>query len=166
MQHKIFVFVGSLKLSRRLLYSVRLVFVSTFNLQRGRAFLLWISNLNKWAVCVKAKAPADHVYQRRTCDEFKRVLSVAHVSEPVEQADNLEYRNQLSGVCWGTVYCSSHKDLRSESIFLNHAVFIIIVIIVLPLVYLEIKVILLLQNTINFFLFCPYSCFNFIQVHA
>ena len=76
------------------------------------------------AVCVKAKAPADHVYQRRRWDEFKRVLSVAHASQPVERAGNLEYRNQLSGVCWGAVYCSSHKDLRSESTCLNHAVYL------------------------------------------
>ena len=57
------------------------------------------------------------VYQGRTWDEFKRVLSVAHASQPVERAENLEYRNQLSGVCWGTVYCSM------ESVFLNNPVF-------------------------------------------
>jgi len=112
-----FAFVSSLKLSRRLLCSARFVFVSTFNLQRGRAFVVRITNLSKQAVCVKAKAPADHVYQRRTWDELKRVLSVAHASQPVERAENLEYRNQLSGVCWGAVYCSI------ESIFLNHHVF-------------------------------------------
>jgi hypothetical protein len=57
------------------------------------------------------------VYHRRTWDEFKRVLSVAHASQPVERAENLEYRNQLSGVCWGAVYFSI------ESIFLNHLYF-------------------------------------------
>jgi hypothetical protein len=36
-----------LKLSRRLLCSVRFVFVSTFNLQRGRAFVVGITNLSK-----------------------------------------------------------------------------------------------------------------------
>jgi len=56
------------------------------------------------------------VYRRRTWDEFKRFLSVAHASQPVERAENLEYRNQLSGVCWGAVYCSI------ESICLNHPV--------------------------------------------
>jgi len=56
------------------------------------------------------------VYQRRTWDEFKRVLSVAHESQSVERAENLEYHNQLSGVCCA-VYCST------ESIFLNHPVF-------------------------------------------
>ena len=120
---RFFVLVSSLKLSRRLLYSVRFVFVSTFNLQRGRAFVVGITSLSKQAVCVEAKAPADHVYQRRTWDELKRVLSVAHATKPVERAENLEYRNQLSGVCWGAVYCSSHKDLRSESMFLNHALY-------------------------------------------
>ena len=40
--------------------------------------------------------------------------------QPVERAENLEYRNQLSGVCWGSVYSSV------ESIFLNHAVYIYI----------------------------------------
>ena len=63
-QHKIFAFVSSLKLSRRLLCSVRFVFVST-----------------------------------------------------VKRAENLEYRNQLSGLCSGTVYCAI------ESIFLNHSVY-------------------------------------------
>jgi len=111
-----FGFVSSLKLSRRLLCSVRFVFISTFNLQRGRAFVVGITNLSKQAVCVKAKAPADQVYQRRTWDEFKRVLSVAHASQPAERAENLEYRNQLSGMCWGAVYSSI------ESIFFNQPV--------------------------------------------
>ena len=115
--------MSSLKLSRRLLYSVRFVFVSTFSVQRGRAFFVGITNLSKQAVCVKAKAPADHVYHRRTWDEFKRVLSVAHASQHVERTENLEYRNQLSGVCWGAVHCSSHIDLRIESIFLNRPVY-------------------------------------------
>jgi len=74
-------------------------------------------------VCVKAKAPADHVYQRRVWDELKRVLSVAHASQTVERAENLEYHNQLSGVCWGAVYSSI------ESIFLNHPIYIYIYIV-------------------------------------
>ena len=45
---RFFAFVSSLKLSRRLLCSVRFVFVSTFNLQRGRAFVVGITNLNKY----------------------------------------------------------------------------------------------------------------------
>ena len=57
------------------------------------------------------------VYQRRTWDKFKRVFSVPHASQPVERAENLKYRNQLSGVCWGAVYC------LVEFIFLNHPVF-------------------------------------------
>ena len=48
------------------------------------------------------------MYQRRTWDEFKRVLSVAHASQPVERAEYLENCNKLSGVCWGTFYCSNH----------------------------------------------------------
>jgi len=54
------------------------------------------------------------VYQRRTWDEFKRVLSVAHASQPVERTQNLEYRNQLSGVCWGTVCCSNESNFESS----------------------------------------------------
>ena len=42
-----FAFVISLKLSRLVLYSVRFVFVSTFNLQRGRTFVVGITNLSK-----------------------------------------------------------------------------------------------------------------------
>jgi len=36
--------------------------------------------------------------------------------QPAEWAEHLEYRNQLSGFCWGPVYCSV------ESIFLNRPV--------------------------------------------
>jgi len=61
------------------------------------------------------------VYQRRTWDEYKRVLSVAHAIQPTERGENLEYRNQLSGVCWGAVYCSI------ESIFLNQPVFLLLI---------------------------------------
>ena len=118
MQHKIFAFVSSLKL----LCSVRFVFVSTFNLQRGRAFVVGITNLSKQTVCVKTKAPADHVYQSRTWDEFKRVLSVAHASQPVERAENLEYRNclacveapftvQLSPSFWITLYNTRKRKI-------------------------------------------------------
>jgi len=57
------------------------------------------------------------VYQKRTWEELKRVLSLAHASQSVERVENLEYHNQLSGVCWGAIYCSI------ESIFWNHAVF-------------------------------------------
>jgi len=57
------------------------------------------------------------VFQKRTWYEFKTVLSVAHASQPVDRVENFEYRNQLSGVCWGAVYYSI------ESIFLNHPVF-------------------------------------------
>jgi len=49
-------------------------------------------------------------------EEFKGVLSLAHASQSVERAENLEYRNQLAGVCWGAVYRSI------ESIFFNHPV--------------------------------------------
>ena len=65
-----FAFVSSLKLSRRLLYSVRFVFVSTFNLQQGRAFVTGITNLSKQAVCVKAEAPAD---QRVSEENVRRI---------------------------------------------------------------------------------------------
>ena len=44
---RFFAFLSSLKLNRRLLCSLRFVFVSTFNLQRGRAFVFWITNLSK-----------------------------------------------------------------------------------------------------------------------
>ena len=65
--------MSSLKLSRRLLYSVRFVFGSTFSLQRGRAFVVGITNLSKQAVCVKAKAPAD---QRVSEENVRRIQEI------------------------------------------------------------------------------------------
>jgi len=94
MQHKIFAFV-----SRRLLCSVRFVFVSTFSLQRGRAFVVGITSFSKQAVCVKAKAPANQVLSEENVRRIQNSLSVAQASQTVERVENLEYRNQLSGVC-------------------------------------------------------------------
>jgi len=76
---RFFAFVSSLKPSQRLLCGVCFIFVSTFNL-RGTAFVVGITNLSKYAVHVKARAPANREYQRRKRDKFKRVLSVAQAS--------------------------------------------------------------------------------------
>jgi len=58
------------------------------------------------------------VCQRRTLDEFKRVLSVAHASQPVQRADNL-------GIPQPTVWrVLRHRLLFSWVIFLNHPVLI------------------------------------------
>jgi hypothetical protein len=51
----------------------------------------------------------------------------------------LEYRNQLSGVCSGAVYSSSHKDLRSVSICLNHSVYVSILSSILSCTYSLLK---------------------------
>ena len=39
-------FVSSLKLIRRLMHSVRFIFVSTFNLQLGTAFVIFVTSSN------------------------------------------------------------------------------------------------------------------------
>ena len=70
-------FVSSLKLSRRLLYSVHFVFISTFNLQRGRTFVVGITNLSKQAVCVKAKAC---ILQKYTPSQPRRAQSSENAS--------------------------------------------------------------------------------------
>jgi len=107
MQHKIFCVREFIKTESAT--AVRRAFRLRFKTQppTRKTFVVGITSLSKYAVCVKAKAPADHVYQRKTWDEFKRILSVAQASQPEERADNLEYRNQLSDVCWGAIYCSS-----------------------------------------------------------
>jgi len=73
------------------------------------------------------------VYHRRMWDEFMRVLSVAHAIQPVERAENLEYCNQLSGVCWDAVYYSV------DSIFLNHPVFLSSDEIFLPQIFVNLR---------------------------
>jgi hypothetical protein len=66
--------------------------------------------------------------------EFIKTESVTAVQrmfrlrQPVERAENLQYRNQLSGVCWGAVYCSI------ESIFLNHPVYKVVMFKVLTMI--------------------------------
>jgi hypothetical protein len=62
------------------------VFVSTFNL-RERAIVIATTNLSKQAVCVKAKAPGRPCVSEENGDEFKRVLSVAHASQPIASTE-------------------------------------------------------------------------------
>ena len=66
MQHKISCFSEFIKTESAT--AVRRAFRLRFNIQppTRRAFVVGITNLSKEAVSVKAKAPADHVYQRRT----------------------------------------------------------------------------------------------------
>jgi hypothetical protein len=49
----------------------------------------------KLALSVKVQARADRVYRRRTSHELESVLSVVQGSQPVDRAENLEYRLQL-----------------------------------------------------------------------
>ena len=73
-----FAFVISLKLSRRLLCSVRFVFVSTFNRQRGRTFVVGITNLKKFGCLCKGKSsgrpPVSEEYVRRIQEMFESSL--------------------------------------------------------------------------------------------
>jgi len=72
---RFFAFVSSSKPSRRLLCTVRFVFVSVFNLQRGRAFVVGITNLSTQTVCVKASSGRPRVSEenvRRIQESFER----------------------------------------------------------------------------------------------
>ena len=103
--------MSSLKLSRRLLYSVRFVFVSTFNLQRGGAFVVGITNLSKQTVCVKAKAPVD------TCIGGERGTNSTEFERSPRKSTRRASRELQ--IPQPTVRCvmRRHKALRSESIF-------------------------------------------------
>jgi len=127
MQHKIFYVREFIKTESAT--AVQRAFRLRFNIQppTRRSFCRWNHQFEQIGCLCKGKASTDHVYQRGTWDEFQRVLSVAHASQPVERAENLEYGNQLSGVCWGAVYWSSHTAYNwyrlFESIFLNHTIY-------------------------------------------
>jgi len=73
---RFFAFMSSLKLSRRLLCSVHFVFVSTFNLQQGKAFVDGITNLIQIGCLYKGKSSGrPHVPQenvRRIQESFER----------------------------------------------------------------------------------------------
>ena len=83
--------MSSLKLGRRLLYSVRFVFVSTFSLQRERAIVDGITNLSKKGCLCKGKSSGR---PRLSEENVRRIQEYA--SQLLERAENLEYRNQLS----------------------------------------------------------------------
>ena len=53
---RFFAFVSSLKLSRRLLYSVRFVFVSTFNLQTRKSICRWNHQFEQIGCLCKGKS--------------------------------------------------------------------------------------------------------------
>ena len=118
MQHKIFYFREFIKTESPT--AVQRAFRLRFNIQYPARLssCCWSYQFEQIGCLCKGKTTTYHVYQRRTWDEFKWVLSVAHANQPAERAENLEYRNQLSGVCWDAVYCSI------ESIFLNHPLFL------------------------------------------
>jgi len=99
--------------SRELLYRVRFVSVSTFNISNEgrRTFVLWITNLSKYScLCKGQKLPVPTTcIRRRTWDEFKTVLSVARCkSNPYSERRTWNTATSCLGVCWGAVYCSSH----------------------------------------------------------
>ena len=114
---RFFAFVSSLKLSRRLLCSVRFVFVSTFKPPTRKSICRWNHQFEQIGCLCKGKSSGRPRVSEENVREFKRVLSVDHANQPVERAENLEYRNQLAGVCWGAVYSSI------KSIFFNHPIF-------------------------------------------
>jgi hypothetical protein len=64
--------------------------------------------LSKRDVCLKAKALADCMY-RGECETNSRELWAQPMQVNTYSEQNLEYRNQLPGMCWGTIYCSSHN---------------------------------------------------------
>jgi hypothetical protein len=75
---KFFALVNSLILSRRLRRSVRFVFISTLNLQRGRAFVVGIANFSKQANRLQL------VQALRANDKRKRVEFCDHMLQNME----------------------------------------------------------------------------------
>ena len=110
-QHKIFVCVCDfIKIESAT--AVQRAFRLHFNIQppMRKSICRWNHQFEQIrAVCVKAKAPADHVYQRRTWDELKRVLSVAHASQP-SIAVSL---SSMSGTSSWTARSSKMRTLRA-----------------------------------------------------
>jgi len=117
MQHKIFCVREFIKTESTT--AVQHAFRLRFNIQSPmrKSICRWKHQFEQIGFLCKGKSSGRHVCQGSTWDEFKRGLSVAHASQPVERAENLEFHNQLSGGCWGAVYSSI------ESIFLNHPVY-------------------------------------------
>ena len=104
MQHNIFAFVSSLKLSRRLLYSVRFVFVSTFNLRRGRAFVVGITNLSKQGCPCKGRNSG----RPRVSEE-----NVRRIQESFERSPRKSTRraSRELGIPQTTVWCVLRRRL-------------------------------------------------------
>jgi len=90
MQHKIFCVREFIKSESAT--AVQRAFRLRFNIQppMRKSICRWNHQFEHTGCVRKGKSSGRHVYQRRTLDEFKRVLSVAHTSQPVERAENLE----------------------------------------------------------------------------
>jgi len=116
MQHKIFCVREFIKTESAT--AVQRAFRLRFNIQPPTRKSICRSNHQSEQIgsLCKGKSSGRQRASEEKWHEFKRVLSVAHAGQPVERAENLGYRNQLSGVCWGAVYCSI------ESIFFNNPV--------------------------------------------
>jgi hypothetical protein len=88
-----FPLVNSLDLSQRLRFSIMFRLCLNTEPQTRKSICRWNRHFQQEAVSVKAKAPADRMYQRRMWD----------ASHPLDRPENLEYRNQLSSLCCGEI---------------------------------------------------------------
>jgi len=97
MQYKIFCVCEFIKIE--LATAVQRAFRLCFNIQppTRKSICRWDHQFEQIGCLYKGKSSGQlRVSEERTWDEFKRVLSVAHASQPVERAENLKYRNRLT----------------------------------------------------------------------
>ena len=123
MQHKIFCFREFIKTESAT--AVQRAFRLRFNIQRPtrKSICRWNHQFEQIGCLCKDKSSG----RPRVSEENVRQIQASFERSPRKSTrraskEKLEYRKQLSVVCWVSVYCSSHKDLRIQYIFLKHAV--------------------------------------------
>ena len=133
MQHKIFCVREFIKTA--LATAVQRAFRLRFNIQppTRKSICRWNHQFEQMGCLFKGKSSGRPRVSEENVRRIQESSERSPPSQPVEPAENLEYRNQLSGVCWGAIYCSSHTTYHwyrlfaqttneIESVFLNHAV--------------------------------------------
>jgi len=117
MQHKIFCFREFIKTESAT--AVLLAFLLRFNIQppTRKSICRWNHQFEQIGCLCKGKSSGRPRVSEENVRRIQESFERSPPSQLVERAENLEYRNQLSGVFWGAVYCSSRTAYNWYRLF-------------------------------------------------
>jgi hypothetical protein len=101
---KLFAFMSSLKPSWRLRCSVLFIVVSTMNLQRGRALVFEVINLNKQVVCVRGKSLGRQLVSEENVTQIQATVLMLSVRPEGGTLNIYQLYCEYNQIWYGMVY--------------------------------------------------------------